>query len=351
MIKISRVVFSVCFFQRLKYFRKMYKLQIGLTVLGTLTLLFGFNLLQGFRLNKMGFSIKKRRSLISINKKLNDEDHYYNYQYNEYIDEPDPGCEGTIGITFNRITKGINLLPYIERLYSIRYKPIRIFMKTKNGKNRFYIHPNEIYTSMQVAILLANRSGPLTAIQWSETWKCLQDMTNYFNSSIDIPNQEIILDRANQLDALCKILDFQIVLTLILNNPKSGSIILDKAYKFGFIFFESRLIWLSKNGSVSFYLESKDSILSDTNTKNNIRYLNLVLDIPNSFPHSRLFGYMVEISRNLANFLDANLVDDQGKALSYGIETIVDNQLQKIFQSLYQANLPAGSLRAQRVFS
>jgi hypothetical protein len=49
--------------------------------------------------------------------------------------------------------------------------------------------------------------------------------------------------------------------------------------------------------------------------------------------------------------LRAELVDDQGKPLADGSETVIDERLQVLFGQLEQAGLPAGSERAQRVFA
>ena len=47
----------------------------------------------------------------------------------------------------------------------------------------------------------------------------------------------------------------------------------------------------------------------------------------------------------------ADPVDDQGKPLADGSESVIDERLQVLFGQLEQAGLPAGSERAQRVFA
>lgn len=82
-----------------------------------------------------------------------------------------------------------------------------------------------------------------------------------------------------------------------------------------------------------------------------IERLYLLLDVPCSPADSRAFGRMVDVGRELATRLRADLVDDQGKPLADGSESVIDERLQVLFGQLEQAGLPAGSERAQRVFA
>ncbi|KAG1059835.1 hypothetical protein G6F40_018109 [Rhizopus arrhizus] len=77
----------------------------------------------------------------------------------------------------------------------------------------------------------------------------------------------------------------------------------------------------------------------------------LLLDVPCAPADSRAFGRMVDVGRDLAARLRAELVDDQGKPLADGSETVIDERLHVLFEQLEQAGLPAGSERAQRVFA
>ncbi len=78
--------------------------------------------------------------------------------------------------------------------------------------------------------------------------------------------------------------------------------------------------------------------------------LNLLLDVPGP-ADPRAFGRMVEVGRELAGKLNAELVDDHGKPLVEGAEKVIDERLQVLFQQLEQAGLAAGGERALRVLS
>lgn len=265
-------------------------------------------------------------------------------------DEPDPGCEVVIEITFSEPVRGTDLMPYAQSLRHVGRKPVRVFAKTEDGRHRARVHADDVYASMQVAVLLANRSGPLTAIEWSQAWARAQDVAERFEAYIEGPDQQVVLEQASQLDTLCAALDAQVGLTLMLGDAQPGAEVLAVARELGFVAQGPRLAWLSDNGIVRFSLLRADGASFDA-SMNGVERLHLLLDVPCSPPDPRAFGRMVDVGRSLAQRLRASLVDDQGKPLSEGAETIIDARLQELFENLEQASLPAGSQRAQRVFA
>ncbi|KAG1220744.1 hypothetical protein G6F68_021114 [Rhizopus microsporus] len=62
---------------------------------------------------------------------------------------------------------------------------MRVFAETDQRRHRARVHAGETYASMQLAVLLANRSGPLTAIEWSQAWARAQDMAERFDATIE----------------------------------------------------------------------------------------------------------------------------------------------------------------------
>ena len=85
----------------------------------------------------------------------------------------------------------------------------------------------------------------------------------------------------------------------------------------GFVADGSRLAWPSDNGVAHFTLSRADGAAFDAGM-GGIERLYLLLDVPCSPADSRAFGRMVEVGRELAARLRAELVDDQGKPLADG---------------------------------
>ncbi|MCD0504091.1 cell division protein ZipA C-terminal FtsZ-binding domain-containing protein [Bordetella petrii] len=265
-------------------------------------------------------------------------------------DEPDPACEVVIEVNFSEPARGADLLPYLQGLRQVGRKPMRVFADTDRGRHRARIHASESYSALQLAVLLANRSGPLTAIEWSQAWARAQDLAERFEATIEGPDQQAVLERAAKLDDMCAALDTQVGLTLLLGAPRAASEVVSVARELGFAPDGPRLAWLADNGVARFTLSRGDGGAFDAGASALDRVL-LLLDVPCSPADPRAFGRMVDVGRDLASRLQAELVDDQGKPLVDGAETVIDERLQVLFGQLDQAGLPAGSPRAQRVFA
>lgn len=264
--------------------------------------------------------------------------------------EPDPACEVVIEINFAEPVRGAELLPYMQSLRHVGRKPMRVFAETDQRRHRAHIHADESYASMQLAVLLANRSGPLTAIEWSQAWARAQDMAERFDATIEGPDQQAVLEQGARLDDTCAALDTQVGLTLLLGTAQPAAEVLGIARDTGFVPDGNRLAWPADNGVARFTLARADGAAFDAGM-GGIERLYLLLDVPCSPADSRAFGRMVDVGRDLAARLRAELVDDQGKPLADGSETVIDERLQVLFGQLEQAGLPAGSERAQRVFA
>ncbi|MBO9356543.1 hypothetical protein GG851_21335 [Bordetella petrii] len=265
-------------------------------------------------------------------------------------DEPDPACEVVIEINFGEPARGADLLPYMQGLRQVGRKPMRVFAATEAGQHRARVHAGEAYASLQLAVLLANRSGPLTAIEWSQAWARAQDLAERFEATIEGPDQQVVLERAAKLDDMCAALDTQVGLTLLLAAPRPAVETASVARELGFAPDGPRLAWLADNGAARFTLSRGDGAAFDAGVSS-VEHLLLLLDVPRSPADPRAFGRMVDVGRDLAARLQAELVDDQGKPLVDGAETVIDERLQVLFGQLDQAGLPAGSPRAQRVFA
>ena len=265
-------------------------------------------------------------------------------------DEPDAGCEIVIEVSFGEPVRGADLLPHVQGLRQAGRKPVRVFATTEAGRHRARVHPGESYASLQLAVLLANRSGPLTAIEWSQAWARAQDLADRFDATIEGPDQQLVLERAAKLDDMCAALDTQVGLTLLLGAPRSAAEVVGAARELGFAPHGPRLAWLADNGVPRFTLSRGDGAAFDDGMAP-VEQLLMLLDVPCSPADPRAFGRMVDVGRDLAARLQAELVDDQGKPLVDGAETVIDERLQVLFGQLDQAGLPAGSPRAQKVFA
>ncbi|ALM81721.1 cell division protein ZipA C-terminal FtsZ-binding domain-containing protein [Bordetella sp. N] len=265
-------------------------------------------------------------------------------------EEADPATEVVIEVAFAEPVRGTDLQQGLQGLRSAGRKPIRIFGVTDRARHRARLHADESYSALQVAVLLANRTGPLTAIEWSQAWARVQDLAERFEATIEGPDQQAVLERAARLDDTCAALDTQVGLTLLLGSAQPAAEVLAVARDLGFVHDGPRLAWVSDEGQTRFTLTRGDGAAFDAGM-GGVERLNLLLDVPCSPADEHAFGRMVDVGQQLAQRLRAELVDDQGKPLAEGSAQVIDERLQVLFTQLEQAGLRSGSERALRVFA
>ena len=265
-------------------------------------------------------------------------------------EEADPAVEAVIEVVFGQPVRGADLMPYMQNLRQVGRKSMRIFAETDGNRHCARLLPSEHYTRLQLAVLLANRSGALTAIEWSQAWARAQDLAERFDAAVEGPETAPVLEQAVSLDEVCARLDAQVGLTLMLGCAQPAGEVLAIAREMGFVHEGSRLAWMSEEGIARFTLARGDGVAFDAGT-GGVSRLNLLLDVPCSPADDRAFGRMVDVGRELASRLRAELVDDQGRPVYEGADGTIDERLRTLFTHLDQAGLRAGSPRAQRVFA
>ncbi|HEU0231611.1 MAG TPA: cell division protein ZipA C-terminal FtsZ-binding domain-containing protein [Burkholderiaceae bacterium] len=262
----------------------------------------------------------------------------------------DPHCEAVIDIVFAQPVSSEQLYAATHSLRTVGSKPVRVFAKSEGGGHRANLRQGESYTSMQLAVLLANRSGPLTDIEWSHLWTAAQALAERFDGVVEGPEQEQVIQHATQLDELCAGLDAQVGLALRLGGTRPVTDVTRQVKDAGFLSHGGHLAWLADSGTPRFVLLYDGVHVQDVQSAG-VDRIDLLLDVPNSPADGQAFSRMASVGRDLAGRLNATLVDDQGQAVSEASDKAIDEQLRDMYGKLDQAGFPAGGERAIRVFS
>jgi len=278
------------------------------------------------------------------------EDASANVPQQDDMEEADPACEVVIDLVFAEPVRGADFAAGLPRnLREIGGKPVRLFAKTADGVHRARLFDAERYASVQLALLLANRSGPLSAIEWSHFWTKAERIAERFDALIEGPDQDAVIEQARRLDEFCAALDVQVGLTLVMATPVPAPAVLTVARELGFVLDGGRLLWMSEQGLPRFSVARADGEPFDERLP--VDRLVMLLDVPHSPFDEKPFARMAKIGRDLAARLGAELVDDQGKPVPEGSESVIDEQLLGVYAKLEQAGMQAGSDRAARVFA
>ena len=146
-------------------------------------------------------------------------------------DEPDPSCEVVIELSFANPVSGEQLLSALHPLRSAGRKPLRIFAQDAEGHCTRRIRPDAQYVSMQVAVLLANRSGALTDIEWSQVWNKAQSIADHLEATVEGPDLQSVLDMAAKLEeAHAKPENVEKIITMGLSILKQQSVVMDREH-------------------------------------------------------------------------------------------------------------------------
>lgn len=265
------------------------------------------------------------------------------------VTEADPVCEAVIDVVFSHPVSGAELLTAVRSIQKAGEKPVRVLVEHEGGHS-LRLRDTSNYLSVQLAVLLANRSGALTDIEWSHLWTTAEDLAERFEGSVEGPEQDQVLQRARSLDELCASLDAQVVLVLKLAQARPVAEVTQAVKEAGFVGFGNQLAWMSEAGVPRFTLLYAGEPAGDFSSAG-VDRLDLVLDVPRSQPDEHAFSRMACVGRDLASRLEATLVDEQGQPVNESADHAVDEKLHELYNNLEQASFPAADIRTVRLFS
>ena len=202
--------------------------------------------------------------------------------------------------------------------------------------------PGRQYGALRVGVLLANRHGPLNAMEFSEFVTAVQTLADQLSVLADTPDMASVLARARDLDEVCANLDAQ--LGIAVEAPEALGVADLASLAAGCDCVErgnNRYARLGPDGEVLFSLA-----LSDAPNR-----LQLLLDVPRAPASLEPWQAMVECGRQCAHRLGGPLVDDAGRPLPDAHIARIDEQIAQRYASLEDAGFPAGSPLALRVFN
>ena len=216
------------------------------------------------------------------------------------------------------------------------------------------IRAGQRYEAVLVAVQLANRSGPINEIEWSEFVAALQHVSEQIPAGCEIPEMRETTTRARTLDAQCVPLDAQIGINLTSTQGGwTGEEVASLARDHGLILRpDGRFHALDEQGATLFVLQNGDggAFRADTLESQQTSRLTLLLDVPRAPQAQQPFERLVEIANKLAGALDASIVDDQSHLLTAAALASIGRQIEPVYDKLIAAGMPAGSPRALALF-
>jgi len=196
--------------------------------------------------------------------------------------------------------------------------------------------PGQRYREFQAGVQLANRHGALNEIEYSEFVQKVQDFADAIGALPDFPDMLDVVARARELDAFASAHDAQLVMRLAANSVAwSVGYLQQCAARHGFVpgAVPGRLVLPGAgDGAPPVLVLSFDAqaALADDPAQAALREATLSLDVPQTEEAAEPFAAWQRIGRELADDLDATLVDEQGVPISLHAFAAIDQELRKL---------------------
>jgi len=198
------------------------------------------------------------------------------------------------------------------------------------------------YRVLRVGVLLANRHGPLNAMEYTEFVAAVQAVADQLSTLADTPDMADVIARARDLDATCAQLDAQIGLNVDSPEPLGPAQVAALAAELDLVDRGGhRHARLGPGGELVFTMSLTDSP----------QRLGFLLDVPRTAESLEGWIAMLDCAQAAASRLSGRVVDDAGKAIPLDALDTISRQLTQRYASLDAIGLPAGSPLALRVFN
>ena len=213
------------------------------------------------------------------------------------------------------------------------------------------------YGQFQAGVQMANRSGSLNEIEYSEFVQKLQAFAEGVGAMAELPDMLDVVARARELDGFAGDHDAQLSLTLRANGAAwSLGYIQQSAGRHGFVpgVLPGRLVQPGAEvGAPPVLVLGFDSqaALSDDPGVAAVREVLLTLDVPQTPEAAEPFPAWHEAARLLAADMDATMIDDHNRPITLHAFASIGNELGQLYRALEARDLAAGSAAARRLFS
>lgn len=215
------------------------------------------------------------------------------------------------------------------------------------------------YSELQAGVQLANRSGALNEIEYSEFVQKLQAFADAVGAVPDFPDMLDVVARARELDAFANPHDATLSVLLRANAVAwSVGYIQQCASRHGFVnaALAGRLVLpAAEEGAppvlvLSFDAQAALAAMSDAAAMAAVRELTLSLDVAQTPESAEPFPAWQQAIRALAEDMDATAVDDEGRPLTLQHFAAIHDELNKLYRALESRDMAAGTPVARRLF-
>jgi hypothetical protein len=217
--------------------------------------------------------------------------------------------------------------------------------------------PGQRYRAFQAGVQLANRTGALNEIEFSEFVAKTQAFADAVGAAPDFPDMLHEVARARELDQFASDHDAQLAFAVRARQAAwSPGYVHQNAARAGFVAgaLPGRMVLPAVGeggGTVLTLAFDTQAALSDDPEQSAVRELLLSLDVAQVDRSEQAFSRLREAARLLCDSMDAVLCDQNGVPLPAMAMDPIAADLELLYDQLDGRDLSAGSPQARRVFS
>jgi hypothetical protein len=214
-----------------------------------------------------------------------------------------------------------------------------------------------LYSELQGGVLLANRTGGLNEIEYSEFVQKIQAMADALGAATEFPDMLDVVARAKELDAFAGGHDAQLALRLhARSSPWSIGYVQQQASRHGFLpgSLPGRLVLPSAEEGAPPVLTLQfdaQAAFAEDDSQATLRELTLSFDVPQTAADQAPFKAWCAAGEALSMALDATMADDQGHPFSAPAFASIEGELARLYETLAARDLAAGAPSTRRLFS
>ena len=218
-------------------------------------------------------------------------------------------------------------------------------------------HAGRRYSAFQAGVQMANRTGALNEIEYSEFVMKAQAFADAVNGSPEFPEMLHEVARARELDQFASGHDAQLGFTLRARNAAwSPGYVQQNAARLGFVsgVIPGRMVLPAQVQGMPPVLGltfDTQAAMAEDPAQSAIREVTLSLDVPQVDRSERPFVRMRESAIALAAAMDGLITDDNGQVIRVEALDGIGADLEQLYDTLDGRDLSAGSVLARRLFS
>ena len=213
------------------------------------------------------------------------------------------------------------------------------------------------YRAFQCGVQLANRTGALNQIEYSEFVIKAQAFADAISGEPEFPEMLDEVARARELDHFASAHDAQLSFTLRARQTAwSPGYVQQSAARIGFIAgnIPGRMVLPAHEAGhapiVGLAFDTQAAMAEDPE-QSALREVTLSLDVPQVLRDEQPFARMCEAAMALARSMDGVIIDDNGSPIRPEAMEGIHADLEQLYDTLDARDLSAGSVLARRLFS